>query len=96
MIAEDARGETVGDGDHVPDINQVLKRMNGRLLPIGWWHYLNRRRIVDRCRVGFLGVKPAYQHTAWPRASTPSTSTWPSGRASRAARWAGSWRPTRR
>ena len=32
----------------VPDINQVLKRMNGRLLPFGWWHYLRRRRIVDR------------------------------------------------
>ena len=47
----------------VPDINQVLKRMNGRLLPFGWWHYLNRRRIVDRVRVGFLGVRPAYQHT---------------------------------
>jgi GNAT superfamily N-acetyltransferase len=62
MIAEDG-GKTVGMAITVPDINQVLKRMNGRLLPTGWWHYLNRRRIVDRCRVGFLGVKPAYQHT---------------------------------
>ena len=63
MIAEDADGKTVGMAITVPDINQVLKRMNGRLLPSGWWHYLNRRRIIDRCRVGFLGVKPAYQHT---------------------------------
>jgi hypothetical protein len=63
MIAEDAEGRTVGMAITVPDINQVLKRMNGRLLPLGWWHYLNRRRIIDRCRVGFLGVKPAYQHT---------------------------------
>ena len=63
MIAEDAEGKTVGMAITVPDINQVLKRMNGRLLPLGWWHYLNRRRIIDRCRVGFLGVKPAYQHT---------------------------------
>jgi hypothetical protein len=47
----------------VPDINQVLRLMNGRLLPLGWWHYLNRRRIVSRVRVGFLGVRPAYQHT---------------------------------
>ena len=47
----------------VPDINQVLKRMNGRLLPFGWWHYLRRQRIIDRVRVGFLGVKPEYQHT---------------------------------
>jgi hypothetical protein len=47
----------------VPDINQVLTRMKGRLLPLGWWHFLRRRRIVDRVRVGFLGVKPEYQHT---------------------------------
>jgi len=63
MIAEDSDGKTVGMAITVPDVNQVLKRMNGRVFPTGWWHYLNRRRIVDRCRVGFLGVKPAYQHT---------------------------------
>jgi GNAT superfamily N-acetyltransferase len=63
MVAENEQGETVGVAITVPDINQVLKRMNGRVLPLGWWHYLGRRRIVDRCRIGFLGVKPAYQHT---------------------------------
>jgi hypothetical protein len=63
MVAESADGQAVGVAITVPDINQVLKRMRGRLLPLGWWHYLRRRRIVDRCRVGFLGVKPAYQHT---------------------------------
>jgi hypothetical protein len=46
-----------------PDVNQVLKRMKGRVLPLGWWHYLRKRRIMDRCRVGFLGVKREYQHT---------------------------------
>jgi GNAT superfamily N-acetyltransferase len=63
MIAEDRDGKTVGMAITVPDVNQVLKRMNGRLLPLGWWHYLRKRRVIDRCRVGFLGVKPAYQHT---------------------------------
>jgi GNAT superfamily N-acetyltransferase len=62
MVAE-RDGETVAVAITVPDINQVLRRMNGRVLPLGWWHYLNRRRIVDRVRVGFLGVKPEYQHT---------------------------------
>ena len=46
-----------------PDINQVLARMNGRLLPLGWWHFLRKGRTIDRVRVGFLGVKPEYQHT---------------------------------
>ena len=37
--------------------------MKGRLLPLGWWHYLRRGKIMDRVRVGFLGVKPEFQHT---------------------------------
>jgi hypothetical protein len=63
MVAETAAGETAAVAITVPDINQVLKRMNGRLLPLGWWYFLRRRKIVDRVRVGFLGVKPSYQHT---------------------------------
>jgi GNAT superfamily N-acetyltransferase len=56
-------GEVVGMAMTFPDINQVLARMKGRLLPFGWWHFLRRGRIMDRVRVGFLGVKPEYQHT---------------------------------
>jgi GNAT superfamily N-acetyltransferase len=62
MVAE-KDGDTVGMAITVPDLNQVLRKMNGRLLPLGWWHFLNKRRIIDRVRVGFLGVKPEYQHT---------------------------------
>jgi hypothetical protein len=56
-------GETIGTAITLPDINQVLKKMNGRVLPFGWWHFLRRAKIIDRVRVGFLGVKPEYQHT---------------------------------
>jgi GNAT superfamily N-acetyltransferase len=64
MIAErEDTGEVVGMAITIPDINQVLARMKGKLLPFGWWHFLNKGRITDRVRVGFLGVKPAYQHT---------------------------------
>ena len=63
MVAETKEGETVAVAITVPDLNQVLKKMNGRLLPLGWWHFLRRNKIIDRVRVGFLGVKPAYQHT---------------------------------
>ncbi len=62
MVAE-RDGETIAMAISVMDINQVLKRMRGRLLPFGWWHFLNRRRIVDRVRVGFLGVKPEFRYT---------------------------------
>ncbi len=63
MVAETAEGETAAVAITVPDINQVLAKMNGRLLPLGWWHFLRRGRIMDRVRVGFLGVKPEFQHT---------------------------------
>jgi GNAT superfamily N-acetyltransferase len=62
MVAE-KDGETIAVAITLPDLNQVLAKMNGRLLPSGWWHYLNRNRICDQVRVGFLGVKPEYQHT---------------------------------
>jgi len=63
MVAETAEGNTAAVAITIPDVNQVLKRMNGRLLPLGWWHYLRKGRTIDRVRVGFLGVKPEYQHT---------------------------------
>jgi hypothetical protein len=63
MVAETEAGETAAIAITVPDVNQVLRKMGGRLLPFGWWHYLRRSRTIDRVRVGFLGVKHAYQHT---------------------------------
>jgi GNAT superfamily N-acetyltransferase len=63
MVAETADGDTAAVAMSFPDINQVLKRMNGRVLPLGWWHFVRKGRTIDRVRVGFLGVKPAYQHT---------------------------------
>ncbi len=64
MLAErEDTGEVVGMAITIPDINQVLERMNGKLLPFGWWQLLRKGKIIDRVRVGFLGVKPEYQHT---------------------------------
>lgn len=62
MIAEQ-EGRTIAMAITIPDINQVLKRMRGRLLPLGWLYYLARGRIMTRMRIGFLGVLPEYQHT---------------------------------
>ena len=45
----------------VPDLNQVLKRMRGRLLPFGILSFLRRSRIIDQARLLLLGVLPAAQ-----------------------------------
>ena len=61
MIAE-KDGEVVGAALTLPDVEQALGRMNGRVLPFGWWHFLRRRSYIDRLRVFALGVKHDYQH----------------------------------
>jgi GNAT superfamily N-acetyltransferase len=62
MVAE-LDGETVAMAISIPDINQVLRKMKGRVLPFGWWHYLRRTPNMNGVRVGFLGVMPEHQHT---------------------------------
>jgi GNAT superfamily N-acetyltransferase len=56
-------GEPVAAGLTLPDYNQVLIHLNGRLLPFGWAKALWYKRKIDRVRVFALGVKPEYQHT---------------------------------
>jgi GNAT superfamily N-acetyltransferase len=56
-------GEVLGAACTLPDINQVLKKMNGRLLPLGWLRFLLGKRRIDKVRVFALGVKPEHQHT---------------------------------
>jgi GNAT superfamily N-acetyltransferase len=56
-------GEVVGAALTLPDYNQVLAHLHGRLLPFGWAKALYYRRKIDAVRVFALGVKPEYQHT---------------------------------
>jgi GNAT superfamily N-acetyltransferase len=62
FVAE-REGETVGVALTLPDINQVLAEMGGRLLPLGWLQFLRGKPRIDRVRVFALGVKHAYRHT---------------------------------
>src|SRR5262245_44467552 len=62
FVAE-REGETIGVALTLPDINQVLAKMGGRLLPLGWLQFLRGKPRIDRVRVFALGVKHAYRHT---------------------------------
>jgi GNAT superfamily N-acetyltransferase len=46
----------------LPDANQVFKRMRGRLLPFGIFHFLRRDRIIDQVRLPILGVAPEHRN----------------------------------
>jgi GNAT superfamily N-acetyltransferase len=55
-------GQVAGMGICIPDINQVLKRMRGRLLPFGIITFLRRTKIIDRLRLAILGLRPEYRN----------------------------------
>ena len=55
-------GEVAGVAIGLPDVNQVLKRMRGRLLPFGIFHFLNRKKIIDQGRLPILGLMPEYRN----------------------------------
>ena len=62
FVAE-RNGHTVGAALTLPDYNQVLVHLNGRLLPFGWLKALYWRRRIDKVRVLALGVKRKHRHT---------------------------------
>ncbi|MCB9667899.1 MAG: N-acetyltransferase [Alphaproteobacteria bacterium] len=53
--------EAVAVSITLPDFNQVAKKMNGRIFPFGWWHYLTGKGKIDTLRIFILGVKKAHQ-----------------------------------
>jgi GNAT superfamily N-acetyltransferase len=46
----------------LPDANQVFKKMRGRLLPFGIFHFLRRDRVIDQVRLPILGVAPEHRN----------------------------------
>jgi hypothetical protein len=46
----------------LPDYNQVLKKLNGRLLPFGIFKFLYYRKKIDGLRLMVMGVIKEYRH----------------------------------
>jgi GNAT superfamily N-acetyltransferase len=55
--------EVVGAALTLPDINQVMAKLDGRLLPLGWLRFLRGKGKVDQLRVFALGVTHDYRHS---------------------------------
>lgn len=60
FIAE-VNGEPVGFSLALPDVNQALKSMKGKLFPFGWLKFILNKKRIDRYRVITLGVKKQYR-----------------------------------
>ncbi len=60
LIAE-SNGEAAGFIMMLPDFNFVLKKINGRLLPLGLFKALYHSRKIKDLRLLLLGIKPGYR-----------------------------------
>jgi ribosomal protein S18 acetylase RimI-like enzyme len=64
LIAEGPGGEPVGFAMSLPDVNRILKGLDGRLLPFGWLKLLWGLPRLRQYRMWALGVIPEYQGKA--------------------------------
>lgn len=60
LIAESQEGEPIGMAITLPDYNSVLKRLNGRLFPLGWLKFLYYRNKINLARLFALMVVESY------------------------------------
>jgi len=61
VLFAEAGDETIGFALALPDLNQALRRANGRLFPLGLFRMLIEARRITRIRVLTLGVLPGYR-----------------------------------
>ncbi|MCX7904232.1 MAG: hypothetical protein N2486_06940 [Caloramator sp.] len=61
FIARTKDGQPIGFNIALPDYNQALKYVNGRLLPFGIFKYFYYKRFINRLRVFVLFVVPEYR-----------------------------------
>jgi hypothetical protein len=57
----EVNGVPAGFSLSLPDFNQVLKRLNGRLFPFGIFKLISGKKKIDLIRVVIMGVKHEYQ-----------------------------------
>lgn len=63
VLFAEREGRTVGFAGALPDLNQALIRMNGRLFPFGFLKFLAARPRITGVRAMVFGVIPEYMHT---------------------------------
>lgn len=61
-IARNLDGDPIGFNISLPDYNQVLKKLNGKLLPLGIFKFLYYRRKINKIRFFVLFVIPEYRN----------------------------------
>ncbi|MBD3413984.1 MAG: hypothetical protein GF421_06105 [Candidatus Aminicenantes bacterium] len=63
VLAEEKNGKPVGFGFALPNYNELLKEMNGRLFPFGFIKFLLNRKKIRGIRVLVFGIIREYRMT---------------------------------
>ncbi len=53
-------GKPIGFSLALPDVNQAIKGLNGKLFPFGFIKFLKNKKKIDQLRVIIMGVKKEY------------------------------------
>jgi GNAT superfamily N-acetyltransferase len=61
FFAENQQGEPVGFILGLPDLNVLIKKINGRLFPFGIFTLLTQKKKINRARILAMGVLPNYR-----------------------------------
>ena len=61
ILLAEVDGEPAGFSLSMPDVNQALKHINGRLLPFGLFKLLWHSRKINRLRTAIMGVSKKYR-----------------------------------
>jgi hypothetical protein len=57
----EVEGEPAGVMILLPDVNQALKPLRGKLFPLGWWKLLRGLKRVDAMRGLAMGIRPRFR-----------------------------------
>ncbi len=61
IFVAEAGADVVGVSIALPDLNQPLRPLNGRLLPFGWWRLRRGLQQINTIRFFAMGIVPEYR-----------------------------------
>lgn len=61
ICIKDKNDQLISFAITMPSYSRALQKSKGKLLPFGWWHFLNAGRKNDRANFYLIGIHPEYQ-----------------------------------
>jgi GNAT superfamily N-acetyltransferase len=58
---KDKEGKLIAFSVVMPSFSKALKKANGKIFPIGWWHILRAQKKADLAAFYLIGIDPEYQ-----------------------------------